>query len=597
MDRFLALGVLGGVLAMACVGSAAEPSAPAPPKSLKIGIAQISLAAELETNRDTILRFIRDGKAAGCRLVIFPETSLDWPPETTRAAIDAAVEVIVRATDAADLYVVLGGHYKRTDADRPYERLIVIDPDGRIIHRYDKLYSDARFPNVPGLFYVDGIPCSAILCADRWVRGVEDLPAVSGSQILIECSNNYANEWIEDRGWYWYVPRALRNNAWVILANTPREKAAQAGHGHSAVIAPDGRLIAAAAGESNRLVVATLDLAAATRAEAIRRRDHPAFRAWWDVGLRILRGEAVDVPTFEPLQSPTVAVTLAAAQMACSRNIGENVTRIERLIREGAARGADLVAFPELALTGPDAADIRAADAAALETALERVRAGAKACEVTVVVGMPLKEGGRTQNGAVAIGPDGAVLTRYAQLVTDRPDLFTQGTSTHAMWFRVKGVPAVVTVGRDGLWSEIAELAAVRGAQVHVHLDYDGDATPEGAVRRRQFASNLASFRTFTVTVNAADSAGVPQAGLPGGGGSAVWEDFRRNRTRTAEGFPAYSAVRLAEGGKGEQMLIARQTVAARNPYYRLMTEKTNPQMKPWYDMGARVIDAEGAGK
>ena len=38
------------------------------------------------------------------------------------------------------------------------------------------------------------------------------------------------------------------------------------------------------------------------------------------------------------------------------------------------------------------------------------------------------------------------------------------------MWFRVKGVPAVVTIGRDGLWSEIAELAAVAGAQVHIHL-------------------------------------------------------------------------------------------------------------------------------
>jgi hypothetical protein len=33
-------------------------------------------------------------------------------------------------------------------------------------------------------------------------------------------------------------------------------------------------------------------------------------------------------------------------------------------------------------------------------------------------------------------------------------------TNLHAMSFLVKGVPAVVTVGRDGLWSELSELAA-----------------------------------------------------------------------------------------------------------------------------------------
>ncbi|MBM4019168.1 MAG: carbon-nitrogen hydrolase family protein [Planctomycetes bacterium] len=592
-------GVLAGLFIVAAAG-AGEASAPPgpPPATLTLGIAQMRLAAELETNRETILRFIRDAAAPGCRLLIFPETSLDSPPQTPTADIDAAVDVIRRAADAADIYVVLGGKYKRTDADRPYERIVVIDPEGRIIHRYDKLWSDARFPSVPGLFYVDGVPCSAILCADRWIRGVEDLPAVAGSQVLIECSNNYANEWLEDLGWYWYVPRALRNNAWVILANTPRDMHGKAGHGHSAVIAPDGRLAAAAGNEADRLLMTTINLAEATRAEALRRRDHPAFRAYWDVGLRILRGEAVEVALPDALKSPAVGVALAAAQMACSRSITENLARIERRVQDARKSGADLVAFPELAVTGADAADIRRADTAALDAALARIRAVARAEGVAVAVGMPLLDGGRRQNGAVVVGPDGNVLTQYAQLVVDRPDLFVAGTSTRAMWFRVKGVPAVVTVGRDALWSEIAELAAVRGAQVHVHLAYDRDATPEGLLRRRQVWANLASFRTFTATVNAADPAGVPEPSLPAGGGSALWEDFRRTRSRGGpQGYAPYSAVRLAEAGRGDQVLCAAHTIAAANPYYRTLTEKTNPQMKAWYDAGARVIDAADPGQ
>src|SRR5262249_55520674 len=123
---------------------------------------------------------------------------------------------------------------------------------------------------------------------------------------------------------------------------------------------------------------------------------------------------------------------------------------------------------------------------------------------IYVVFGMPWYECGKRHNGAFVVGPEGKLLTRYAQIVVDRPHLFAGGAQTKSLWFRVKGVAAVVTVGADALWSEIAELAAVRGAQVHVHLCYDRDTSAAGALRRRQLWVNLASYRTFSATVNAA---------------------------------------------------------------------------------------------
>ena len=81
------------------------------------------------------------------------------------------------------------------------------------------------------------------------------------------------------------------------------------------------------------------------------------------------------------------------------------------------------------------------------------------------------------------------------------------------MWFRVKGVPAVVTIGRDALWTELAELAAVAGTQIHVHLDHDPANDHDAALRRLQVWSNMASFQTFTATVNVV--------------GSAIWDDLR----------------------------------------------------------------------
>ena len=142
---------------------------------------------------------------------------------------------------------------------------------------------------------------------------------------------------------------------------------------------------------------------------------------------------------------------------------------------------------------------------------------------------MPALDDDGRNNCVYVLGADGQVLTRYAQIVVDRPALFVPGTSTRAMWFRLNGVPAVVTVGRrEALWNELAELAALRGAQIHVHLEYDTDVRPEGALLRRQLWVTMASYRTLTATVNTAATDRLAQPSLSAAGGSMLWQDFRR---------------------------------------------------------------------
>ena len=72
---------------------------------------------------------------------------------------------------------------------KPHNQLVVADPDGKIIHTYNKIWSDDRFTEAPGLFSVDGVLCCGTTCADRWVRSVEVLPAMAGAKIIIECSS------------------------------------------------------------------------------------------------------------------------------------------------------------------------------------------------------------------------------------------------------------------------------------------------------------------------------------------------------------------------------------------------------------------------
>jgi predicted amidohydrolase len=585
-----------------CLASAALPLCAAaddkPPQKLTVGIAQLGLEATLAENRDKIARFLREGRDRGCRVVVFPETALFWPTPTPKADIDAAVADLQKVARKCNVYALVGGEYQRDGKERPFERLLVIAPDGRIVQTYHKMWSDARFPNCPGLFEIDGIPCAATLCADRWIRGVEELPAMAGAKILFECSNNYADEWLADLGWYWYVPRALRNEVFVVFANTGRDDRGQLtpGHGHSAFVAPSGELLATADERSDQLLVCELDLSKATGGQALARRNHPLLKPFWDRGLAILAGEngpgGANIPPepHQPLSAPQVRLSIAAAQMACSSKLDENVAHMEELVYRAKEGGADVVVFPELAVTGARDTEIIAARQADLEAALAAVQKAAQKSSMYVVFGMPWHEGPRRTNCAFAIDPSGKLLTRYAQLVVDRPDLFAAGTAARPMWLEIKGVPCVVTVGRDALYSELAELAALRGALVHLHLAYDRETSPEADLLRRQLWVNLASFRTFTATVNAASPRTLPHSSADASGGSILWDDFHRAANRKMGGYAPYSAVPVARAKQDETILYATETIPATNRQFRVVTEKTNAQMKPWYVTGAKLI-------
>ena len=482
--RFLEDSIVAG----AAVGWSLAPRVAAADRTITVGVVQQAREQELVANRDKVVRFIGQAKGRGCRLVIFPEDALGSPVGTSNEDLEKAVDGIREAARSNDIYVIFCASFAIPGfaPDRRGHCLRVVGPDGRILQRFNKLIcnlpaSDPR--RAPGVFLVDGIPCCAMICADRWLRGFEELPATLGAKILIDCSANARKEWIPEFAWYLPVTRALRNNVYSIFCNMGEHAIAgtdEPRHGHSAIICPDGTFAAAADDIGDRLLVATLDLAKAHGAEAARRHSHPVFEPYWDLGRRILEGEKAQVVMPEPFVSPQVEVTIAAAQMACSRDISANVERMKRLIGEAGGKHADVVVFPELAVTGAMAEDITRADATALHDALAEVQSAATRNGIAVVFGMPHVEGGRRWNSAFAVGPDGTVLTRYDQMVVDRRDLFEEGSSPKSMWFKVKGVPAVVTIGSDARWNEIAELAAVRGAQLLLNLSYDEDTLRGG---------------------------------------------------------------------------------------------------------------------
>ncbi len=565
--------MVGGWLVFACtLAHGVETNIP--PSRLRIGVVQMALGRTIAENRDRIIAGISNAAAHQARVAVFPEGALRGVDGDQPARVEQAVSAIRRAASEARLHVLLGGSTFSARAKKDANWMVVIDPSGREAFRYEKLYDNHRAP-MPGVFCLDGIPCNAMICADRWLRGVEEIPIQQVAQISFELSCNFASEWVEPFGWYWYVPRALRNNVWVIFANTGNRVAGapddpstprELRHGHSVVIAPDGRVVAAANDDAETIVIADLDVGQATRASALARSSHPVLRPFWETGLKIQSGQRVDAPALTPLISTETNITLAVAQ------ISGDLAAMEAMIQEGGAKGADLIAFPALAIA---------------ETALERIEAAAREQRVTVIVGMEHRVASRRRSSAFVIGPDGSLLTRYDQLSAARP--FEAGRNPGAMWFRVKGVPAVVTIGQDALWTELAELAAVAGAQIHVHLDHDSADNPEAALRRLQVASNLASFRTFTAVANVV--------------GSAIWDDLRdaderraevrglaRPDTGPVEVYSPFSANLVLRAGANPGLILATRRVRSSNSYHPTRTSNMNPQMDPWYRLGASIL-------
>jgi hypothetical protein len=150
---------------------------------------------------------------------------------------------------------------------------------------------------------------------------------------------------------------------------------------------------------------------------------------------------------FQPYTSPEIDVRVAVGQMSCSRNVRENVSKMAAMMMKLSAGGADIVAFPELAVTGRAEEDVQRAGDKELAEALALIRELARSRSICTVFGMPHRENGKTTNAAFVVGSDGSVMTRYDQLAVDRPHLFQPGATASSMWFRLNGVPAVVPSG------------------------------------------------------------------------------------------------------------------------------------------------------
>jgi len=580
-------------------------------KSIKVAVVQTLIENTLSKNKDKLLRFISQAKTEGCHLTIFPEGALYWSEiavdNPTRDDIDAAITQIGNKARSEKIYIIFGTGYRLTETGSYNNRGVVYDPNGSRLVFYDKNYE------VPQQFHVYGIPFNLVICSDRGYLEHSDLPClVQDSQIIIDISGGHGgDDGRPDLRLIRYRPWAMRTNAFVIVCNPVHEDTDFMGHspwgGGSAIIRPDGSIQASRTYEKDVMLVEEIDTEKATRTEADRRRNHPIFKSFWDMGKRLLGTEQVDpIPDITPYSSKARNIKIAAAQIACSRNIDDNVSKIKSYIRQAADNDADIVVFPELAVTGYGKDDISAASLSALNSALNEIRNEAKSGNIYVIVGMPFFADGQRENCAFVIGDDGNIRTQYAQLRTTRSDLFRTGLSTRTMWFSLKGVYSIVTIGDDAEWIEIGDLAANRGMYLHFHISYEADSSPDAAVLRKQKNLLMLMYAKYGAIVNAARPSGLSNpSALASGTSMIVSREGGHNQPCPAgiKYYLPYQTSIAVSAGPEETMIYATRKTTAKNDmdlarYWRNRNRKRRVQ-SGWYEwikMGAQLIQSDAGG-
>ncbi|MFI9030430.1 nitrilase-related carbon-nitrogen hydrolase [Streptomyces sp. NPDC053560] len=262
---------------------------------------------------------------------------------------------------------------------------------------------------------------------------------------------------------------------------------------------------------------------------------------------------------------------VAAAQFApVPLDAAANAARMAALITEAAGRGAGLVVFAELALTGYELHGIAAAPGrftyAADDPVLAPVTAACRATGTAAVVGCPAPAAdGGPALASYVFGPDGALLTRYDKHHLYGPEkaVFTPGRADGRC--TLGGLRIALATCYDTAHAGVWERAAADGCGVLL-----ASAFHDAAERVEEYAADA---RTYGLHVVLANGLGPGSPG-PACGLSGAWS-------------PAGGRIAGADGGTGLALADLRERIT-------LMTDPAVAAV-PVVECGEPLVDVRAA--
>lgn len=273
------------------------------PGKLNIAAVQMHSSHNLKENVDHICRLLTQCAQRGVRVAVFPECATtgyfkEDIPSYSEQDYKAAEQIIAETCNKLQIYAVIGTPY--FENGKVFNMGLVIDPSGNTIYRQPKIHQvggDKPW-SVPGnrlgVFSIDGLTSSLVICHDSRYPELVRLPVIKGSRLLfyLSCESDITAEQKIEPYRAQVVARAVENQIFVVQSNTPQNTQPREGsHGQSKIVDPKGTILKEASIFSEEIVSCIINLNEATRSTALRSMEAPFLREWWQNGL-----DKVEVP-------------------------------------------------------------------------------------------------------------------------------------------------------------------------------------------------------------------------------------------------------------------------------------------------------------
>jgi predicted amidohydrolase len=179
----------------------------------------------------------------------------------------------------------------------------------------------------------------------------------------------------------------------------------------------------------------------------------------------------------------SIHLVVAAAQMKFRAAIADNVSWIIEVIHSSAKAGADVVLFPECAVTGYNC-DFTAVSPSEIKGAFQSIARAARAARCHVLVGSPTIARRKRFNSLVVFDPFGRKLFCYSKIHLTARDgrFFTPGNTV--AFFRLAGVPCTAIICHERRYPELVRLPVMLGAQIVFHPNAGLDSLPVSKSKR-----------------------------------------------------------------------------------------------------------------
>ncbi len=431
---------------------------------------------EKERNIARLLQLVEEAAAAGADLIVTPEMGTTGYCWFDRDEVASQVETIpgpttdrfAAAAKATGAHIVVGMPEVEPTTGLYYNSAVLIGPDG-VIGKHRKTHPYISEPKwaAPGdlghqVFETALGRIALLICMDIHFVETARLVALDGADVICHVSN-----WLSERtpAPYW-ISRAFENSCWLIESNRCGLERTVQFSGGSCVIEPDGT-IAAVIDSGDGVAYAAIDTdrsrARSVLGEATFAQRRPQLYRELPTGLS--GWNPLDFFSLYGHRAPPPGKLskVAVAQFLPGSDVAANLSRIAELAAEAAQRGADLVTFPELSVTGLDDPADRAEPVSG--HAVTRLMAIASRHNLHLVAGLAEKDGPRLYNAAVLVGPEGVVgVYRKIHLnARDRP--WAEAGDAWAVYDIPIGRVGLL-IGHDALFPEAGRILALRGCDL-----------------------------------------------------------------------------------------------------------------------------------